>query len=95
MKADVTGSVNLDLTGSGTAGAIDLKGTTLEGDIDIPNKKLHLSFAAPALMSVTGDLILIDQTSYLKVSLITGAKYLQVDVDRHDLIAAGSHEDRG
>jgi hypothetical protein len=74
LRADVTGSVKFDPTGSGSAGAIDLKGTTLEGDIDLGNKKLHLAFAAPGLMGVTGDLILIDQVSYVKVSLL-GPKY--------------------
>ncbi len=74
LHADVSGQVKIDLSGKGNGGAVDLKGTTADGDIDITNKKAHLSFGVPLLFGVTGDLILIDQTSYMKISLF-GPKY--------------------
>jgi hypothetical protein len=75
FKAEVSGQVKLDLSGTGSAGgALDLQGTTAEGDIDIANKKAKLSFGAPALFGVTGDLIQIGDDSYTKVSLL-GDKY--------------------
>ncbi len=74
MHADVSGTIKMDLSGSGNPGALDLKGTTADADIDIPNKKAHISFGAPALLGVTGDLIVIDKVTYTKVSLL-GPKY--------------------
>jgi hypothetical protein len=75
FHADVNGSVKLDLTGSGTAGDLPLKGTTADGDIDIPNKKIHISFGAPALLNLAGDIIVIGDTTYMKVTPILGTKY--------------------
>ena len=74
LHADVSGAVKIDLSGTGNGGSVDLKGTTADGDIDIANKKAHLSFGVPLLFGVTGDLILIDQTTYMKISLL-GPKY--------------------
>ena len=53
MHADVSGQIKMDLSGTGNAAALDLKGTTADADIDIPNKKAHLTFSAPALLGVT------------------------------------------
>jgi hypothetical protein len=69
VRGDLNGSIKLDLMGTGGATPLELKGTTLEGDIDIANKKLHLSFAAPAILSLAGDVIAIDQTTWVKVNL--------------------------
>ena len=74
IAATVTGTLTIDLMGTGSPTPLELKGTTLEGDIDLANKKLHISFAAPALLGVTGDIIVIDKTSYVRVSLL-GNKY--------------------
>jgi hypothetical protein len=74
FKAEASGQVKIDLTGQGGAGAVDLKGTTAEGDLDIGNKKLKLGFAAPGLFGVTGEVIQIVNDSYLKVNLL-GEKY--------------------
>ena len=71
FKAEVSGTFKLDLTGQGGAGALDLKGTTAEGDLDITNKKARIGFAAPAIFGVTGDLIQIGEDSYVKVSLLS------------------------
>ncbi|HEX8941246.1 MAG TPA: LppX_LprAFG lipoprotein [Candidatus Limnocylindrales bacterium] len=87
LKADVSGQVKFDpsmLTGGsgGSAGAsggsgqssIDLKGTSLEGDIDITGSKAHLAAAVPAFLGLSADLILIGDTTYMKLSLL-GPKY--------------------
>lgn len=74
LQADVSGAVKLDLSGSGNPASIDLKGTTASGDLDIANKKAHLSFSAPALLNVTADIIVIGNDTYTKVSLL-GPKY--------------------
>jgi hypothetical protein len=78
LKADVTGSVALDMTGSGTATPLDLTGTTLEGDMDIAGKKAHLTFAAPALLGTTGEVVLVDNATYTKVSLL-GPKFTKTE----------------
>ena len=70
FQADVTGTVKLDLTGSGTAGDLNLAGTTAQGDVDIAGKKFHASFSAPSLLGLTGDFIGIDQTMYTKIPLL-------------------------
>ena len=74
LHADITGSLSVDITGSGNPTSIDLAGTTADMDIDLPNKKLHLSFSVPALLGLGGDLIQIGADQYIKVSLL-GPKY--------------------
>src|SRR4051812_34262167 len=59
LAADVTGNVKLDLSGTGNAAPLDLKGTTAQGDVDIANKKAHVSFSAPAFLGLAGDIIVI------------------------------------
>lgn len=78
LKADVTGTVPLDLTGSGSATPLDLTGTTLEGDMDVTGKKAHLTFAAPALMGTTGEVIVVDNATYTKISLL-GPKFTKTE----------------
>jgi hypothetical protein len=70
LKADVAGTVALDMTGSGTATPLDLTGTTLEGDMDIAGKKAHVTFGAPALLGATGEFVVVDNVTYTKVSLL-------------------------
>lgn len=74
VHMDLSGTLSIDLQGKGTPTAVDLQGTSGDMDIDIPNKKLHLSFAVPALLGLTGDLIQIGADQYTKISL-TGPKY--------------------
>jgi lipoprotein LprG len=81
LHADVGGSVKLDLTGSGNAAPLDLKGTTADGDIDITNKKFHLSFGAPALLGLAADIIVIGDTTYTKVTPFLGEKYTKSTSD--------------
>jgi hypothetical protein len=78
FKAEVDGQIKMDLMGTGTPGALDLKGTTAEGDLDLAGKKIHVGFGAPALLGVTGDIIVIGTTSYMKISLL-GPKYTKTE----------------
>ncbi len=92
LQADITGQLKLDLTGSGSAGTIDLKGTTISGDVDIANKKAHLTFSAPGLFGASGDLIVIGDTSYVKISLL-GDKYTKTVSDNKADPSASSATD--
>jgi hypothetical protein len=74
FKADVAGSIALDLTGQGSAGPLELTGTALEGDADLAGGNLKASFVAPALVGLSGEVIVIGGDSYLKISLL-GGKY--------------------
>jgi hypothetical protein len=74
LRADASGELKLDLSGSGKPASIDLKDTTAEADVDIPAKKVHLSFSSSVLPGLTGDIIVLDQDTYTKVSLL-GPKY--------------------
>jgi hypothetical protein len=77
--ATVDGNLSGDLMGSGTSQSFNLAGTTASADVDLVNKAVHASFAVPALLGVSGDLIVVDQKAYVKTSL-TGPKYMVSDV---------------
>ena len=76
LTASLEGQFKLDLTGMGGGGAIDFTGTSLEGDVDLENTKAKLTFAVPALLGLTGEVIAIDGASYIKTSM-TGALYMK------------------
>lgn len=73
LAATVDGSFTMDLTGQG-GGAMELTGTSLTGDVDIEHTKAKVTFAVPALLGLTGEIIAVDKASYVKTSL-TGALY--------------------
>jgi len=83
---------------SGTAaipgsGNLDLKGTTFELSADIPNKKVHASASAPALLGTTADAIVLETAAYYK---LTGPLASMVGADptgkykKTDITAAAS-----
>jgi hypothetical protein len=74
FKADISGNLALDLTGSGSGGRLDLAGTTVDGDIDIAGGNAKASISAPALFNLTGDAIVVGTDTYLRLSLL-GDKY--------------------
>lgn len=81
VHIDVTldGSITADLTGSGgPAQTIPLTGTTASADVDIAGGKAHATFAVPAFLNLSGDVIQIGTTSYYKTSL-SGPLYEQQD----------------
>lgn len=59
---------------SPTGGTVNLGSTSLDADVDISAKQAHLSFAVPALLGVTGDVILIGKDLWVKTSM-GGDKY--------------------
>ena len=91
IKLTVSGTIKaaaLSSAQGATGGAVpltgDLKldGTTLEGDVDVAGQAAHLTFNVPAAVigaAVTGDLILVDNAFYYKVSLL-GTKYTKTDL---------------
>ncbi len=74
FKADISGQVKLDLGGGSGSGSIDLKGTTAEGDLDMAGSKLRATASAPLLLGLTMDMVVIDQTTYIRTS-VSGDKY--------------------
>ncbi|MGH2456911.1 MAG: LppX_LprAFG lipoprotein [Candidatus Limnocylindria bacterium] len=59
-------------------GDFSLDGTSLEGDLDLENEAAQLTFAVPAMLGLSGEVILADETAYLKTSM-TGELYSKVD----------------
>ncbi len=70
LEATVEGSITADLFGTGDSGAaMTLTGTSLAADVDMTGGNMHATFAVPALLGLTGELIQIGTTSYVKTSL--------------------------
>jgi hypothetical protein len=78
FRADLSGSVPLDLTGTGNGQPLDISGTTLEGAVDVANERARLAFKIPMLLNTSGEAIVVDKVAYLKVSLV-GPKYQKFD----------------
>jgi hypothetical protein len=77
VHADVTvdGSVEADLFGTGSSGqSLELKGTPAAADVDMAGGKARATFKVPPIFNLSGELIQIGETSYLKTSL-TGPLY--------------------
>lgn len=70
--------VSLALDGSftmpGSGASFKLDATSLEADVDIAGKGAHLTFAVPAFLSLSGEVIAIGQDVYVKTSM-TGDKW--------------------
>jgi len=75
LDLSLTGNVTIPDTG----GTFDLEGTTASGDFDIANKLAHLTFAVPAVFSLSGEVLQIGTDTYLKTSL-TGDSYTKSTV---------------
>lgn len=75
LSLAVDGTVSMPDSG----GTFSLTGTTLEGDVDVEGEQVHLTFAVPALLSLSGELLLIGQDLYVKTSL-TGTKWSHQDL---------------
>jgi hypothetical protein len=68
----------------GLKGDIKLDGTAIEGDVDLANQAGKLTFNVPPLAALgnvplTGDLIVVSNTLYYKVTLL-GPKYTKMDL---------------
>lgn len=69
LQADVEGKIKLALFGD-QASEIDLKGTSLAGDVDVSAKKAKISFVVPALLGVSADVIATGTDTWTKISLL-------------------------
>jgi hypothetical protein len=69
IDATLDGTVTLDLLGIGTPSSVELTGTTVSADLDLGGGDTRATFSAPGLLGLTGELIVIDGTSYLKTTL--------------------------
>lgn len=63
---------------------VKLDGTAIEGDVDVANSAVHMSANVPAMamlgnIPITGDVIVVSNTMYYKVSLL-GSKYTKTDL---------------
>ena len=81
VHVDVTadGPIEFDPFGTGAGAAINLRGTTAGADIDLAKRNLRATFSSPNLMGISGEVILLDGSAYLKSSL-TGSNYLKTAV---------------
>jgi hypothetical protein len=69
LTGSLSGTLEADLTNSGTDSAIDLKGTALAADADVPNERASLSISVPALFALKVDYLQIGPDTYSRNSL--------------------------
>ena len=62
----------------GSEGTISLAGTTFEGDINVTDEQAHLSFGVPAFLGLTGELIMLTDGGFVRLSLL-GEKWYRMD----------------
>ena len=72
LHASVALSGTFTMPGSG--GSFKIDSTSLEADVDIGAKNAHLTFAVPAFLGLTGEVLVIGQDLYVKTSM-TGDKW--------------------
>ena len=74
LDATADGTITVDLLGMGTPSPIELAGTTVTADLDLEGGDARATFSAPNLLGLTGEVIGVDGTTYLK-STLTGTRY--------------------
>ncbi len=74
IDGSADGTFGLLLEGFETPSAVELTGTTFSADLDLETGDARATFSAPGLLGLTGEVIVVDGTSYLKTTL-TGARY--------------------
>jgi len=74
IDGSADGTVGLELVGFETPSAVELTGTTFSADLDLENGDVRATFSAPGLLGLTGEIIVVEGTTYLKTTL-TGARY--------------------
>lgn len=81
LEVGLAGSFNADLFGTGSPSELSLDTTKLAGDLDIANEKARVTFDVPALLGLSGEILVIGDTSYIRTSL-TGPQYQKSAVDQ-------------
>jgi hypothetical protein len=85
IDATLDGTMSIAMPGAGGAAApIKLDGTTAAADLDIAGHAAKVTFTAPALFNITGELIVVDGKAYLKTSL-QGPQYEVLDLGDQSL----------
>jgi hypothetical protein len=80
IDATVDGTMTVTVPGAGGAAApFKLDGTTAAADLDIAGSAAKVTFNAPALFNLAGELIVVDGKAYLKTTL-QGEKYNVIDL---------------
>ena len=79
IDAIIDGRIAIDLLGSGGT-PIALTGTSASADIDLATGDARTTFSVPALIGLTGELIALDGTTYLRTTL-TGPLYQTQPID--------------
>ncbi len=79
IDGTVDGAVALDLFGTGGGAPIELTGSTVTADLDLERGAAKATFTVAAF-NITGELIAVDGTSYLRTSL-TGPDYITQPID--------------
>src|SRR5688572_21041493 len=74
VDGSADGTVGLEFSGFDSPSAIELDGTTFSADLDLEGGDARATFSAPGLLGLTGEVIVVDGTSFLKTTL-TGALY--------------------
>jgi hypothetical protein len=70
MSLALNGTFNVPNSG----GSFNLDSTSLEADIDVAAKNVHLTFGVPAFLGLAGDLVVIGNDLWVKTT-ITGKKW--------------------
>ena len=74
IDGSADGTVRLPGVGFELPAAIELTGTTFSMDLDLAAGDGRVTFSAPGLLGLTGEVIVLDGTAYVKTTL-TGALY--------------------
>jgi hypothetical protein len=89
LHATASGTIKIDLLGTGNALPVDLQGTTADADVDFANGKAKASLSAQSLF-INADLIYTGTDAFYKVSLL-GPKYKKLALaDLLNLIPGGN-----
>lgn len=80
FELGLDGTVSMPELGGGEMG---LDGTSLQGDVDTEGPAMHVTFAVPFLLGMTGEAILLGQDMYVKTSM-TGPLWTHVEATEAD-----------
>ena len=81
LKLGLSGKVAPGLVTGTTGGSqLDLTGSSLEGDLDLPDGETHIAVAVPALFGISADLVATGGIAYIKTSFDTDGKYRKLDL---------------
>lgn len=80
VHLDATADGGLRMVSGPATTTIQLDGTTANADIDLAGGNARVTFAAPALLGIRGELLLVDGTAYAKTSM-SGTDYRKLPLE--------------